>query len=412
VRVRVVAVLAAVVCYIGLVANRDQTAGLAAGIRLDLTQATAGPWQLVREAVTLVILAMLLQASRGPALPRWAWLLGTLLAFEVLAMLLRAEIPAAAVVTGLRFAYVALIAVAVSRWNDEARTEMLRLLTLMLVPLLVVEAVIAFGQVLHGPTTLGATQLGARPWGTYASSNNLGLFALGVGALLCLTRIKGWHAWLGLVGALCLATGSRTAVLGFCLMLAGLLAARWRRRLAFAPLAGLALYAVYTWASSEQVSGRVISGEARFGTWSAAWGTLDGFEKLLGAGVGAGSNTLVGLVGYGGVSTAAAVSDSAFVAALLSLGLVGVAGYVAVYASLWHLVPFDRRLLLLPMLGLALVTFNAPEVSPFNLLMALAVGCSIRRGPSDDDVPAVSRRRSRTARPAPAGSSPGPGSDG
>jgi hypothetical protein len=144
-------------------------------------------------------------------------------------------------------------------------------------------------------------------------------------------------------------------------------------------MALLGLYAVYGWASSQQVSGRVISGEARLGTWETAWSSLSGWERLFGAGLGTGTNALVALVGYDAAGPAA-VSDSAFVAAFLSLGLLGLAGYLAAYLVLWRVVAFEHRFALLPMLGLALVTFNAVEVSPFNVLVALTVGAAATGG--------------------------------
>lgn len=382
--------LVAGVCYLGLVTNREQAAGLAAGVRLDLSQATSNPWQYVREAVTLALLGALVRRRERRSVRllagRWVWLLGTLVALVALATLLRGDLPVGAVLTGLRFVYIAGVAVAVARLSPAERRTLLPRVAWLLVPLLLVEAVLAFGQVRQGPSTLGTTQLGFRPWGTYASSNNLGLFALGVGAVLAVTRIRWSRTWLAVVGATCLATGSRTAVLGFCLVVGGLLAAHWKRRLGFAPLAAVGLYVVYGWASSEQVSGRVIDGEARFETWRTAWSTLSGWERVFGAGIGSGTNSLVALTGY---QSGANVSDSAFVAALLSLGVIGLAGYVAAYGALWRVVSFERRLILLPMLGLTLVSFNAPEVSPFNLLLAVVIGCSVQPDATTAESPVV-----------------------
>jgi hypothetical protein len=134
--------------------------------------------------------------------------------------------------------------------------------------------------------------------------------------------------------------------------------------------------------SSRAISGRRIAGEARFGTWLDAWSTLDGpIEKFFGAGVGTGTNGTVALLGTRNIA-GGGISDSTFMAALLGLGIVGLLTFIGAYVALWPAVRFDRRITLLPMVGLTALTFNVVEVSPFNILLAVALGCSMGSQPA------------------------------
>lgn len=373
----------AVVCYIGLVANKAAAERLGLGRQLDISESTASPWQFVREAVIILLLAALTRsvirskrAAGGTTISTWTLFIAVFLALSTVAALIRADIPAAAVFTGLRFIYVALLALAIGHYSRTERQLLLTTLARWLMPFLAIEAWVALQQVLHGPATLGTTQLGARPWGTYASANNLGLAMLGILIVVMMARIRmRWHAVL-VIGTLCLATGSRTAVLGFALACSGALVSHWRRRLVAVPFAVVGVYALYGWASSPAVSGRAGAGGQRFGTWAIAAESLDGTDWAFGNGIGVGTNSLVALVGTSNLS-AAAISDSAFIAATLSLGLAGLALYLWAYLKLWRMVDYGHRFTILPMLGLALLTFNVLEVSPFNVLVAVAIGCSL-----------------------------------
>lgn len=379
------AIAIAALCYMGLLASKAATDQLAAGRHLDITVATAGIWQYARE-ICIVILAGALLASvarhrkqlrQKMLVAIGPFFVAVFLTGMTVATVIRPAVPVAAVLAGLRVIYITAIALAIRHYSPEERSDLLRLLAKLLLPLLLIEAVLAYQQVRYGAPTLGRTQLGARPWGTYASANNLGLAMLGILVLLVAARIRWWWMWLLPIAAVCVATGSRTAVLGFALVCGGILVARWRNRITGFPFAVLAVYSVYTWASSAAVSGRAISGEARLKTWTMAQDSLHGFSYLFGNGVGTGTNSYVTMAGTAQVGSNAAITDSAFLAAMLSLGAVGLGLYIWSYMWLWRAVAFEQRIVLLPMLGITMLTFNAPEVAPFNLLMAVAIGCSL-----------------------------------
>lgn len=375
----------AAICAIGLVANQAQAAALAAGIPLSLQGPTGVGWQYAREGLTVLLLAVLLagvfrarrRASVRPAVSLPMLGFAAFLLVTVGRTLIYELQPLSGVLTGLRFVYIGAIALCVRYYDAEDRRTLLKSLSAWLAPLILVEAVIAAIQVRTGLPTMGATFLGSRPWGTYSSANNLGLAMLAFAAIVTMARNRYWRTLTVISGLTCLATGSRTGIIGFFLIITGLALARWRSRWLMVPVIGVLVYAVYTFASSTAVSGRTLDGEARFATWSSVWSALHGWwDKLLGAGVGAGTNaqaTHLGSARLAGYS----YTDSAVLATALSVGVVGAVWLLVAYGWAWREVEFRYRFLLLPVLGLCSLSFNVPEVAPFNLLLAVAIGVAL-----------------------------------
>lgn len=383
---RLVGLAVAAICYIGLVANQAYAEALAQGRWLvDPEVAPPVTWQFLREGATLLLLLVLwlgcARIRRRDGAP-WVVALPLLAALGVLAVLFARTLlfeqqTLTGAVTGLRLVYISLIALCIRYYDTDGRQQLLRALALGLTPLLLIETYLAGQQVLNAPPTVGATFLGARPWGTYFSPNNLGLAMLAFAIVVIMARRRYWRTLTAVAGLTCLATGSRTAIIGFVLVLVGAALAKFRSRWLLLPVLGAMAYAVYNFASSSAVSGRTIRGESRLETWSAVWSHLRTWpDRLFGAGVGAGSNaqsTLLGSAERAGFS----ITDSVWTGTVLSLGLLGVLVVAVVYAWLWGAVAFEYRFLILPALGLAALSFNVPEVAPFNLLVAVAIGCAL-----------------------------------
>jgi hypothetical protein len=381
---RVVALAILTICYLGLIANREQTDRLASGLSIDLTAPTVSPAQIARDAILVAMVAWLaiaipLHQGVHPAavrISRPVVLAGIFVATSVTASLVRGT-DAITVAVGLRgTAAIALLAL-IRHYSAEDRSRLLRLVATGLIPFVLIEAAVAIHQVMVGPVTLGRTAFGARPWGTFASANNLGLAMLAAALFLGLARPRGWRYVLVITAGTCLLSGSRTAVLGSVLVIAGMAVARWRSRGAWVPTACVCLVGIYAAASSAAVSGRSIEGEARLAYWKSSLGMLDGpTDWLIGKGAGVASNALVGLRGTHGV-TGPAISDSTLMATTLSFGMLGLAGLLIGFVAVTRLIGFERRFVLIPAVALAALTFNVPELSPFNVLVALAVGCSL-----------------------------------
>lgn len=385
---KVAAFLIAAVVYVGLVANRDIAASLAAGNRLDLSESTAGVWQYVREGLTLILAgALALGATRhkGHYARPWAvsiTLFGVLvfICFQFVRVFFDDSIPDVYAFLGLRFLYLASIIASVTCYSLEQRTVLLRCIAWWLVPILFIQAGIAFQQIVSGPAVLGTTSIGARPWGTYASSNNLGLALLGIFLILVLSRIRYWKFFCLIVAVFCYSTGSRSTILAIALVVAGVLLSRVRGRILLVPFGLVILAAAYFAVSSEGVSGREIQDEGRISVWAGALAAIDGpVELILGKGLGVGTNAVTVLVGKSGLSTPAVV-DSTLVSVLLSLGIFGVFIFLGALAYAIRHMTFERRLIVLPALVLVGLTFNLPELSPINILGAVAIGTSLRRG--------------------------------
>jgi hypothetical protein len=382
---RVVAVSVVAICYLGLIANRGQADRLAAGLPLDLANPTVSAWQVARDGLLVIVVAALLftlprhqrTTAAETRIPPVALLSALFVAVASIATLLRHDSGILALAVGLRGVVVVILLVLVRHYGPEDRALLLRWIAIGVIPFVAVEAAIAYLQVTGGPATLGRTMFGSRPWGTFASSNNLGLAMLGCLTITVLARPRLWRLVVLVAAATCLLAGSRTAILGVILVLTGAIAARWRTRGAAMPLGLGLLFAVYSFASSAAVSGRTIDGEARFGNWQRISASIDGPASwLIGQGIGAGSNGVVGLQGTRGAA-GSTISDSTIVATVLSFGLVGLTGLVIGFVALWRATAFDRRFVVLPMLLIAALSFNVPELSPFNVLIAVAAGSAL-----------------------------------
>ena len=150
--------------------------------------------------------------------------------------------------------------------------------------------------------------------------------------------------------------------------------ARWRHRLLALPLALVALIGAFFVSSSAQVSGRQIAGEGRFEAWTGILRQLDNpGEVIFGLGLGTGTNAAT--VATGSLATGPA-TDSTLVMVALSLGAIGLVLLVCALGAIVRRVSYDRRFALVPALLLCSATFNVPEISPLNVLAAIAIGVS------------------------------------
>lgn len=396
----IAAVLVAAVVYIGLIANQEVAEGLAAGRRLDLSESTAGIWQYIREGIVAMLCVYLLafvgrkKRARLGRISVSPWVILTLVyvGAQLVRGLLDPTIGDAVAVVGLRFLYIASIAASVRYFDAGQRATLLRVLVRLLIVFLCIESAVALWQVIEGRPTLGTTALGARPWGTYASANNLGLAAVGIGLIIALSRVRGRWFWLALCFALTFATGSRTSILAMLAIFIGMLAARWKGRLLLLPIGAIFFYGFYGFSSSQAVSGRVISGEGRLDLWATALAGLGGpVEYLFGNGLGYGSNAATTILGSSSL-VGTTVSDSTAVSAILSVGFVGLALFIAAFVVAAKRMAFSRRYVVLGPILLTAFSFNIPELSPINVLLAIAVGVSLTPLEERSDLHTGSRR--------------------
>ena len=309
----------------------------------------------------------------------WVFLILIVVAFQMLRALFDPDIPDNVAVLGLRFLYLASIVASIRWFDTEQRTVLVNNLARILVVFLLIEVVIAMQQIVNGPATLGTTAFGARPWGTFSSPNNLGLALLGVALILVMSTIRYRWVWIFVAVGMTFAVGSRTAILAAVVLLAAVVSAKWRRRGLLIPVAAIALVALYQFTTSEAVSGRVIDGEARLDVWGAALSQLTtAAEWLFGLGLGYGSNAAATALGTANLTASVAYSDSMLVSMVLSQGFVGLALLVAAFITVAVRLQFDRRFIILAPLLIAGFSFNVTELSPINILAAVAIGVSMK----------------------------------
>lgn len=374
------AVITAVI-YLSLISDIPTVTRLWSGQSASIGDFAATPIQYARQAVlflaTLVLAIQWLQRSTVK-LSRAVLLYVIFIAVEAARALLDSG-GLVNVAFGLRVPSLLVIGLAFSVIPPDYRLRCVGWMCRALFPLLLIEAGIAVVQLLWAPPTVGESALGARPWGTFASPDNLGLYALGYLLLLVQgARIAPRVVYPGCVIALllCVTTGSRTAILGGLLILGGVILGRLRLRLLLIPLAIVALVTTGIVASTPAVSGRAIEGEGRFDIWADAFLQLSSpFEWFFGAGFGAGSNAAT--VVAGAQAAASNIVDSAFVAVVLSTGLLGMAFFAYGGVQALRAMPSAARWTIAPALLLACSAFNVPDVSPINLLAAAAIGLAI-----------------------------------
>lgn len=402
-----VAIIVAGIIYTGLVSNSVAAEALASGISTGtLSTSTVTIWQYVREGATAGLAILLLiqtqirnfARARKLSIPAWFALLGLYCAWQAVRVLLDPALADSYALFGLRFVYIGSLVLSISAYPAPMRRQILRTLAWLLVPMLLIEAATSISQIISGPATLGRTFLGARPWGTYGSSNSLGLMGLGFAMAIAMSDIRLRLVWVATASFICVASGSRNAILGILLLLGGMIISRWRMRLVGVFFLALAAAAVFFVASSSAVSGRAIEQESRFGVWSDSLAALSTpFDILFGKGLGTGSNVSAGLTGR--MTESLIISDSTIIMVALSMGVTGLVIFTfAFVAAMRHLEP-ERRLTLLPPIVLTALVFNLPEVSPFNILAAVLVGVFWRSAsagqPRETDFAFSARGRAR-----------------
>lgn len=387
----ITAVLIIGVVYIGLVANQEIAAELAAGRRLDLSTATAGFWQVLREGVLLLLALYLLRnVAREKkrligkvTISPWVVLAAIYFIGQIARAFVDPEISDTVALLGLRFLYIASIAASLRYFDPTQRQTLVRVLARALIIFLLIEAGIAALQVLQGPPVLGTTLLGSRPWGTYASSNNLGLAVVGIAVVLAVSNVKWRGFWLVSCLAVAMATGSRTAILGVGLVFAGMMVARWKHRLLLVPIGAILFYAFYQFSSSQAVSGRIIDSEGRIDLWGTAFDSLNSVGSVLfGNGLGYASNAATSALGMNALVGSVTIADSTIVATVLSVGVVGLALFASALVTVIRHMEYERRFTVLGPLLLTAFSFSVAELSPLNILLAVAIGVSLK-SPSD-----------------------------
>lgn len=295
--------------------------------------------------------------------------------------------PPAAIVGGLRVAPLLLILTTLTHYAADDRLTIGRSVLRAAAFLILFETAWAAAQIVTNiPPLFGTTFVGPRPFGTFATPNVLGMAALGVLVLAAVVQIRFRAIAVAASLAVVFVSGSRTAMLGALLIALGTRAERVKYRWLLVPNVAVLVFVAYRGVSTESLSGRVISGEGRLALWQDALGSAmhSPIDWLFGAGVGYGSNAAATLLGGEEVT----VTDSLFVAVLLSFGL---CGFVALLAGLIHA---SRKLgvhawTILPVTLLVALTVNLPEVAPINVLLTVAAGvawdrCACRSGGASD----------------------------
>ena len=384
----VVAWLVAAVVFVGLIANQNVAELLSQGRRLDLSESTVSIWQFVREGLLVVLAGYLLlfvarekrRRTGKVTVSPWVVLVLVFVGAQLVRALLDTDIPDTVALIGLRFLYVASIAASIRWFDPDQRAMLLRILARLLIVFFVIEATIAAGQIINGPSTLGVTVFGSRPWGTYASSNNLGLSFVGIALILALSRVKWRWFWLIACAGMTLTTGSRTAILSVLLIFVGMAVAHWKHRLLLVPIGAIGFYAVYILTSTQAVSGRNIDEEGRLDLWASSLAVLDGPGTFIfGQGLGYASNAATTALGKLSLTGSVVVSDSTIVATMLSMGLLGVVIFAAAFITAAARTEYARRYMVFGPLLLIAFSFNVAELSPVNVLLAVAVGVSLRQ---------------------------------
>lgn len=338
--------------------------------------------RLIREGILLVIYwdAFLLFIKHRESIfvsRLWAAFGALVLTYIVFCILLSAmnRVPMIAALAGLRmFQYMPLIFVAyvvAYYYGNEPFKTIGRVLMLYVF----VQSVLAVYELLFLPGfVFGRTFLGPRPFGTLPSPIHFGLT---MSACALYFSFLNRRYWVFVCVFLCVASGSRTAMLAVCLVLGYMVIRRfpvWDRVVLV--LMGLPLaYLAYSAVSTRSLSGRELKGEARVDVWLQALDNIQGAgDFLFGWGVGLGANTLGTLFGRGYLQ-GQYMSDSVFIFLIGSYGMIGVLLYLAAIMLLLYNHRRDlRMLILLTALLFFSAVFTIWELFPLNALLCVMLG--------------------------------------
>lgn len=381
------AALGAVVVYLGYFTSRNVSEGLWAGRPASLSAVQPGILHYTRDLALFVLTGAVAYRNRhrrwpGPLPGRTMVVAAAFFAFLIVRDIIEGSFSATGVAATVRSFAFLVLAWAISVTPMDWRRATLRRFEFLTFPFLALQVVEAVRQVMSAPPTSGVTAFGSRTWGTYGSSNILGLTLVGFGLLATLGKNRFWRARTLVFFAVALTTGSRSSIVGLTLIILAGFSANRRVRARRIRLAVVLAYPMYLLTRTRAVSGRAIDSEGRFVLWSKAFRLLTGPEDwLLGAHLGAASNASA--IKNAGTESAN-ISDSLGVFVILSTGLAGLALCVALGIHLARRVRTIDRWVLLPSVGLAALTFNIGEVSPFNLCVGLAIGYSCMASDDQD----------------------------
>lgn len=368
-------------------ANLDRALLLMQGQLPERGSAQTGLPQYVREAILLLIAAMLMNfmAKRKRELlgkvtiNRGVVLVGLILGFEVARTLLSGSLPTV-VAFGLRTLGLILIYMGLRWYDSEQAKAILRDVARYAKPLVLVQFALAAYQVGASPAMFGGTFAGARPWGTLSAPNNFSAMCVSLAVLYLVGKPKRWPLWMILCLGFAFLSGSRTGSLGVAIVLGMLVIRRVPYKLLLVPLGAVLMYGLIAIASSQAISGRDIEGEGRFEGWAKIFSTLNPSDLIFGLGVGLGSNATLSTYGYENVE--AFVADSQLVSFYLSFGLAGVAIIAWATVAMWRNGLPQSRLYYVPVILVLGTVYNIGEYAPANLILVLVAGAySLRAFP-------------------------------
>lgn len=402
-------VLCGALVLVSLVAAYPQALALMEGRRSAGTEGAFG-LRLLREATLLAILAALgwrLLRSRGTGpllgVVTWTVVLGGYAAVAFArAIDLGLDVRVAA--SGLRVLQYAPLVVVGLLVAVRSRERLLVALAPVLKTLLVLWLPLAIYQVVRAPPVQGRTALGSRAFGTFNEANLFGVTVATVALWLVCTKMLErdgrWRvsdgAWLALCLALCILSGSRTAVALATVAVAFPLFALFRRlldRVVLASLLPALLLAALVAASSTAISGRRTDpfADARLDNWARILSNVEGpVDLLFGWGLGLGSNTVSALFGYDRFP-GQFIADSHYVFVLGSFGLVGLLLYLATLVPVALRGPQPVAVAFVAYVLLFGVPFLPFELFPANVLLFLLWGTLLGIGRFDRRTAAVPR---------------------
>lgn len=369
---------------IAVIATLPQMRSAWEGARLDANEDFGLRW--LRELMLMLILGSVMLERRfwqvmfaKPVAVTLMWL-GSYTTFEVFyASYLGLPLIVAAV--GLRtFEYLPLVLVGMMASRIDSDGELLGRFARYLRWFVLVEGGLAVAQALFAPPLHGVSPLGgSRAFGTFVAPNQFGVTMATCALVFAMAGRVETHKWLYLSGALTLLSGSRTAILGFALVLGFRAYIKWppRQRWIVVLAAPVLAVAALSLASTKAISGREIdlAEEGRLVLWAdlLSQQIQSAPDLLFGWGLGLGSSTVFTLFGADAFP-GQFVPDSLYVFLLSSFGIIGLVFYLAVVFATACRSAHRHRALFFGFLLAAGSSFNPFEYFPQNALLLFLWG--------------------------------------
>lgn len=257
-----------------------------------------------------------------------------------------------------------------------------------------IQGVLAVYQVLGGTRVLwNQTIFGYRAFGTFSNYNAFGPTMAACALIFCIVALwndrlgdeRRFHRWMWLAGLLAVTSGSRTAILISCLVIAyyhfltvSLDIALKRVILSVMPLLAIGFYYL---ANESALSGRMgtsarIQGEARLDIWTEH---LEAFETpadyLLGVGLGETTMAVGWLMDPRLLGEVARNPHSTYLSIAANFGFIGLLAYLgALGLTLWRAPPALAGVFVFLVAALS-VPLSFLEIFPTNALLFFLWGC-------------------------------------